>query len=165
MLILIPVAAYVLTFLGWGSLVLPEHLVRFLEFSLLVSALGCAYPLRQVLKRAQPLGWGGRIVVFSLVLALWFSSLAPVLMIANVKLDSSAPQKLERAVLDTEERGTSTCKVKVSDWDGKGGTEFHWLWLECEHPNKFVAGKTLATYDHHAGAFGFPYVTELKVKQ
>lgn len=163
MLVLIPVAAYILTFLGWGSLYVPESLLRFLQLSLLVSAAGLAYPLRQVLKRAQPLGWGGRIVVFSLVLALWFSSLTPLLMIANVKLDSSAPRKLERVVLAVEPRGDRTCKVQVNNWDDSGDAEPHWLWLECAEPEKVKTGKWKASYDYHRGGLGFAWVSELKL--
>lgn len=162
MLVLIPVAAYILTFLGWGSLYVPESLLRFLQLSLLVSAAGLAYPLRQVLKRAQPLGWGGRIVVFSLVLALWFSSLTPLLMIANVKLDSSAPRLIERVVLEAERRGETTCKVRVSDWEDTGATGFHWLWLECPKAYTFIAGGSKVSYLHHKGGFGFAWVSELQ---
>jgi hypothetical protein len=162
LLILIPVAALILTVFGWGSLVVPENLVRFLELGLLVAALGCAYPLRQVLSRAQPLGWPHKIVVFTLVLALWFFSLLPLLMIANVKLDSSAPKKIERAILDTEERGTNVCKVKVSNWDESGTEEFHWLWLDCPHPHTFVAGTSKVSYNYHRGGLRFAWVSELK---
>lgn len=162
MLVLLPVAAYILTFLGWGSLYVPENLLRFLQLALLVSALGCAYPLRQVLSRAQPLGWGGRIVVFSLVLALWFSSLTPLLMIANVKLDSSAPRLVERVVLDSERRAETTCKVKVSDFEDQGTTDFHWLWLECPKDLAFTAGSSRVSYLHHKGGLGFAWVSELQ---
>ncbi len=164
MLLLVPAAALILTFLGWGSLYIPENLMRFLQLALLVAAVGCAQPLRTVMKRTKPLGWGGKIVVFSLVLALWFFSLLPLLMIINVKLDSSVPQKLERVVLDTEERGTSTCKVKISDWRGSGSQEFHWLWMECPRPHNFVAGTTQISYLLHKGGLGFEWVSELQRK-
>ena len=157
-----PLAALILTFLGWGSLYIPENLIRFMEVALVIAAVGCAHPLRQVLKRARPLGWGEKIVVFSLVLALWYSSLLPLLFIVNVKLDMSEPRKLERVVLDAEERGPSTCKVKISDWMGDGSEEFHWLWLECPHPHTFKAGTSKVAYSVHKGGLGFTWVSELK---
>lgn len=150
------------TLIGWSSLVVPENLMRFLQLGLLVAAMGCAYPLRAVLKRTQPLGWGQKVVVFTLVLALWFFSLLPVLMIANVKLDSSPARKIERVILDAEERGPNVCKVKVSDWEDSGTDDFHWLWVECAQPHGFTAGKSLVTYEHHRGAFGFAWLSGLK---
>lgn len=133
-----------------------------MELALLIAAVGCAQPLRKVLKRSQPLGWSAKIVVFSLVLALWYSALLPLLFIINVKLDSSIPQKLERVVLEVEERGPSTCKVKISDWRGDGSEEFHWLWLECAHPHPFVVGTSKVSYLLHKGGLRFEWVSELK---
>lgn len=153
-----------LTFLGWGSLYVPENLLRFMQLALLVSALACAHPLRKVLSRARPLGLSAKFVVFSLVLALWFSSLLPLLMIVNVKLDSSAPKQLERPVLETEERGINTCKVKIDNWDDSGSADPHWLWLECPHPHQNVAGKTTVAYTLRKGGLGFAWVSEMKLK-
>lgn len=162
MLILIPLAAFILTLIGWDSLYVPESLIRFLQVSLLVAALGCAYPLRKVLKRAQPLGWGAKIVVFSLVLALWFFSLVPVLMIANVKLDSHPVLRLERTIEAAEERGPQVCKVKVSDWNGEGGDSPHWLWMECSDASQLSNGKTKIGYSLHRGGIGFAWVSEVR---
>jgi len=134
-----------------------------MEVALVVAAVGCAQPLRTVLKRSQPLGWSAKIVVFSLVLALWYSALLPLLFIINVKLDSSVPKKMERVILDTEERGPGTCKVKISDWRGDGSDEFHWLWVECVHPHTFVAGTSKVNYVLHKGALRFEWLSELGV--
>jgi hypothetical protein len=149
--------ALVLTFLGWDSLYVPEDLMRFLQISLIVAAISCAHPLRKVLSRARPLGWGEKLVVFSLVLALWFSALVPLLMIINVKLDSSSPIKIERDVLETEDRGQGTCKVRVTDWRNNGDPEPHWFWLACKAEAKkvsYVLGK---------GALQFEWVKDLKL--
>jgi len=137
--------------------------VRFLQIALVISAIGCAHPLRQVLSRTKPLSWAGKIVVFSLVLALWFSALAPLLIILNVKLDSSRPERMERPVLETQERGTNVCKVKVSEWKS-GSPEEHWLWLECPHPHQNKIGSTRVFYSVHRGALGFTWVDELELK-
>ncbi len=135
-----------------------------MQLSLIISALACAHPLRRVLSRAKPLGWGQKIVVFSLVLALWFSALLPLLMVLNVKLDSSAPLRLERLVLETEERGTNTCKVKIDDWRNDGASDPHWRWIECPHPHQNIAGKTKVAYTLHKGGFGFAWVKEMELK-
>lgn len=163
MLILIPTLGYLLIFLGWGSLYLPENLWGALEAAVVISALGCAHPLRTVLRRAKPLSWGARIVVFSLTLAFWFSALAPLLMIANVKLDSSSPRKVDRVVLAVEARGAGTCKVQISDYADRGLPETHWLWLECAEPHDIKPGESHLTYLIKKGGLGFEWVSEVKI--
>jgi hypothetical protein len=160
LLFIAPVIAFLLTFLGWDSFCLPVELDRFLLIALAVAALACAHPLRKTLARAQPLGWGGKLFVFTFVLLLWFTSLAPLLVILNVKLDQSTPEHLERTVLEARARGASVCVVKVSEW--KNGGDEHWLWIDCEHPEKLEPGKSKVRYDLRRGGFGFAWVSSNK---
>lgn len=155
MLLLIPALAWILCFFGWDSLHLPVEFQRLMEITIIFSAIACAYPLRKIFQRANPLGLGGKLFVFVIVVAIWFSAFTPLAMIFNVKFDSSPAERLERKILETRsDQGPNVCVVKVQEW--KPGAGESWLWLDCKDQKKI--GESIS-YELRKGALGFAWIS------
>lgn len=90
MLLLVPLAAALFSLLFRSGFVLPEDRLGWTLAASAVTASACGLSLRRILRRARPLRWGGRTLVFSAAFLLWLAALFPALTILNVELDPSA---------------------------------------------------------------------------